>query len=168
MDKRAKFLWNILIGIASIAFTFYSYKLYNLNGNKNEMWNSYISSEVGTDEKLQKKVIELENNYKKRNYFKFKMKKNPIDLSNVITFEGISNLGNTFRKLSLLQIGKLNNNPMATVKYKNNYYNVVMGDTIGGGTITVLTKTKMVYEKDDEEYTFSVKPKITQLDGKNN
>ena len=164
MDKRTKFLWNILIGIASIVFMFYSYKLYNLNDKKNEMWNTYISSEVGTDEKLQKKVIELENNYKNRNYFKFKMKKNPVDLSNVITFEGISNLANTFRKISLMSIVNLK----ATVKYKNNYYNVAIVDTIGGGTITELTKTKMVYEKDDEEYTFSVKTKITQLDGKNN
>ena len=162
MDKRTIFMWNGILIASALVILFYSYKIYNFNEQKNHLWNTYLSDQVGTDEKLQKKVNDLEQTYKNRKQFKFKMKKNPVDLSNVINFEGFDfNFGgSSFKALKLLHITQTENSiPLATVKFKNKYHNLFAGDTLGGGEIISVTKTEMQYKKDDEIYSYSVKPK---------
>ena len=162
MDKRTIFIWNGILITSLLVIVFYSYKIYNYNEQKNRLWETYLSDQVGTDEKLQKKVNDLEETYKDRKKFKFKMKKNPVDLSNVINFEGIDfNFGGSgFKAIKLLHITQTENSiPLATVRYKNNYHNLFEGDTLGGGKIVNVTKTEMKYQKDGEIYSFSVKPK---------
>ena len=161
MDKRTIFLWNASLIVSFIMIMFYAYKIYNYNDQKNRLWNTYLNDDIGTDEKLQKKVNDLENIYQDRKRFKFKMKKNPVDLSNVINFEGIDfNFGGSgLKSIQLLHITQTENSiPKATVKFKNNYHNLFEGDTLGGGKVILVTKTEMKYKKDDEIYSFSVKP----------
>ena len=162
MDKRTIFIWNGILIVSALVIIFYAYKIYNINEQKNHLWNTYLSDQVGTDERLQKKVNDLEKTYKDRKQFKFRMKKNPVDLSNVINFEGFDfNFGgSSFKAIKLLHITQTENSiPLATVKFKNNYHNLFEGDTLGGGKVILVTKTEMKYEKDDEIYSFSVKPK---------
>ena len=42
------------------------------------------------------------------------------------------------------------------------YHNLFEGDTLGGGKVMLVTKTEMKYKKDDEIYSFSVKPNAIQ------
>ena len=164
MDKRAIFFWNsILIG-SFIIITFFSYKIYNLNNQKNTLWNAYLNDEIGTDEKLQKKVTDLEEIDKDRKNFVFKMKKNPVNLSNVINFKGFdNNSSSSYRGLKLLHITqKENEAPLATIKFKNAINSFFEGDTLGGGKIISVTKTEMKYMKDNEIYSFSVSPKLNE------
>ena len=159
MDKRTIFIWNGILVVSFLIIIFYTYKIYNLNEQKNRLWNTYLTDQVGTDEKLQKKVNDLEKTYKDRKQFKFRMKKNPVDLSNVINFEGFDfNFGgSSFKAIKLLHITQTENSiPLATVKFKNNYHNLFEGYTLGGGKIITVTKTEMQYKKDGEIYSFSV------------
>ena len=159
MDKRTIFTWNIILGFSVLLILFYSYKIYNLNTDKNELWEIYLEDEIGTDDKLYKKVIELEEKYERRKNFKFKMKRNPVDLSNVINFEGLEYSGTGFKAIKLLHITQTENGqPLATVKFKNNYFNLFKGDTLAGGKVISVTKTEMQYARDDEVYSYSVKP----------
>ena len=159
MDKRTIFIWNIILGFSVLSILFYSYKLYNLNTEKNKLWEVYLDDAVGTDDKLYKKVIELEEKYEKRKKFRFKMKKNPVDLSNVISYDGLEYSGSGFKAIKLMHITQTENTqPLATVKFKNNYFNLFKGDTLAGGEVISVTKTEMQYIRDDEIYSYSVKP----------
>ena len=165
MDKRTIFMWNASLAVSFLMILFYSYKIYKYNDQKNRLWNTYLNDEIGTDDKLQKKVNDLEDTYQNRKKFKFRMKKNPVDLSNVINFEGIDfNFGgSSLKSIKLLHITQTENSiPRATVKFKNNYHNLFEGDTLGGGKVMLVTKTEMKYKKDDEIYSFSVKPNAIQ------
>ena len=53
MDKRTIFIWNGILVASFLIIIFYSYKIYNLNEQKNRLWNTYLTDQVGTDEKLQ-------------------------------------------------------------------------------------------------------------------
>ena len=159
MDKRTIFIWNIILGFSVLSILFYSYKLYNLNTEKNKLWEIYLDDAVGTDDKLYKKVTELEDKYEQRKKFKFKMKRNPVDLSSVINFEGLEYSGTGFKAIKLMHITQTENAiPLATVKYKNNFFNLLKGDTLAGGKVISVTKTEMQYIRDDEIYSYSVKP----------
>ena len=159
MDKRTIFIWNIILGFSVLSILFYSYKLYNLNTEKNKLWEVYLDDAVGTDDKLYKKVTELEDKYEQRKKFKFKMKRNPVDLSSVINFEGLEYSGTGFKAIKLMHITQTENAiPLATVKYKNNFFNLLKGDTLAGGKVISVTKTEMQYIRDDEIYSYSVKP----------
>ena len=159
MNKRTIFIWNIILGFSVLLILFYSYKIYNLNEEKNSLWKIYLEDAVGTDDKLYKKVTELEDKYDQRRAFKFRMKRNPVDLSNVINFEGLEYSGTGFKAIKLMHITQTENAiPLATVKYKNNYFNLLTGDTLGGGRVISVTKTEMKFTKDDEVYLYSVKP----------
>ena len=66
MNLRDKFIWNVLIGLAFIAVTWYGWELFNNNSKMKKLYTNYENEQVGTDEKLQEKVSSLESIYKFR------------------------------------------------------------------------------------------------------
>ena len=93
MNKREKLLWQIVLLIALVAISFNAYTLYYMNNDLVSLWESYEKEEIGTDKKLQNKVERLEKSLQDKRDFKFKMKKNPSELSSVIDFGGLSSMG---------------------------------------------------------------------------
>ena len=100
MNKRENLLWQIVIIIASCSIIYNSYILYNMNTELNVLWSKYEQEDIGTDKKLQNKVERLEKSLRDKKEFKFKMKRNPSDLSAVIDFEGLNSMG-IFRHFKL-------------------------------------------------------------------
>jgi dUTPase len=47
------------------------------------------------------------------------------------------------------------------MNFKDNTYNVEQGDSIAGGLITKITRTEVVFNKNNKEYIFSLSLKNT-------
>ena len=100
MNKRENLLWQIILIIASFAIIYNGYILYNMNNEFTALWEKYEKEDIGTDKKLQNKVERLEKSLRDKKEFKFKMKRNPSDLSAVIDFKGLNSMG-IFRHFKL-------------------------------------------------------------------
>ncbi len=156
MNLRDKFLWNgaILLSMLTIAWT--SWQLYTTNIKSKELLSNYNNEEVGTDEELEKKVLELENIYLKRDAMKFTMSDNPVNLNKVISLEGSNN---SKRRKNLWVSGIINrgnDTPMALINFKDQTYNVTKGDSIAGGIIVDISNTEVIFRKNSKLYTYNL------------
>ena len=158
MNKRENLLWQIILIIAFFAITYNAYTLYNMNNELTSLWGNYEREEIGTDRKLQNKVQRLEKSLKDKKAFKFKMKRNPSDLSAVIDFEGLNSMG-IFRhfKLETIFYSKKWNEYRALLTMmdgRSNYY--TKQDTLSGGIITNITEQSVIFEKDSEVFKYEL------------
>ena len=156
MNLRDKFLWNGVIILSLIAIIWTSWELYMVNVLSKELLSNYNHEEVGTDEELEKKVLELENIYLKRDAMKFTMSDNPVNLNKVISLEGSSN---SKRRKNLWVSGIINrgdDSPMALINFKDQTYNVTKGDSIAGGVIVDISNTEVIFRKNSKLYTYNL------------
>ena len=156
MNLRDKFLWNGVIILSLIAIIWTSWELYMVNVLSKELLSNYNHEEVGTDEELEKKVLELENIYLKRDALKFTMSDNPVNLNKVISLEGSSN---SKRRKNLWVSGIINrgnDSPMALISFKDQTYNVTKGDSIAGGVIIDISNTEVIFRKNSKLYTYNL------------
>ena len=156
MNLRDKFLWNGAILLSLLAITWTSWQLYSINVLSKELLSNYNNEEVGTDEELEKKVLELENIYLKRDAMKFTMSDNPVNLNKVISLEGSSN---SKRRKNLWVSGIINrgnDSPMALISFKDQTYNVTKGDSIAGGVIVDISNTEVIFRKNSKLYTYDL------------
>ena len=156
MNLRDKFLWNGVIILSLIAIIWTSWELYLVNVLSKELLSNYNHEEVGTDEELEKKVLELENIYLKRDAMKFTMSDNPVNLNKVISLEGTSN---SKRRKNLWVSGIINrgdDSPMALISFKDQTYNVTKGDSIAGGVIIDISNTEVIFKKNSKLYTYNL------------
>ena len=156
MNLRDKFLWNGVIILSLIAIIWTSWELYLVNVLSKELLSNYNHEEVGTDEELEKKVLELENIYLKRDAMKFTMSDNPVNLNKVISLEGTSN---SKRRKNLWVSGIINrgnDSPMALISFKDQTYNVTKGDSIAGGVIIDISNTEVIFRKNSKLYTYNL------------
>ena len=124
--------------------------------NLSTEWEKYENEEVGTDKMMQRKVEKLDEFLKNKKDFKFKMKRNPSDLSSVIDYDGMSALG-VYRhfKLESTWYSKKRNKFMALLVKNDgnqNYYTV--NDTISGGIISDINEKSLIFIKDGEEFIY--------------
>ena len=146
MNLRDKFIWNMVIGLSFLAIIWYGWSLYNINFTANTLYNKFINEEVGTDQKLENKVAELENIYSYRVKADFKTNQNPFDLSRVIVD------GNSIGKKGQMWItGTISTSRgiFAMIKYRGNDFKVVKGDSVAGGLVRDITDKKVVFEKNN-------------------
>ena len=157
MNKREKLLWQIVLVAALLAISYNAYTLYYVNDNLVSLWESYEREEIGTDKKLQGKVERLEKSLQDKKEFKFKMKKNPSDLSAVIDYDGLNSMG-VFRhfKLETIFYSKKWNEYRALLSTSNgsNYYSE--NDTLSGGLIKNITEQALIFEKDTEIFKYEL------------
>ena len=156
MNLRDKFLWNLGILLSVLAIGWNGWNLYLMNNDAAELLLKFEKEVVGTDKELEKKVLELENIYLKRSAMRFVMADNPVDLNRVISLDGISN---SKRRKNLWVSGIINKTddiPMALINLKDRTYNVVKGDSIGGGVILDITSTKVVFKKNEKIHTYNL------------
>ena len=156
MNLRDKFLWNGVVLLSLLAIAWASWQLYLTNVLTKELLLNYNNEEVGTDKELEKKVLELENIYLKRDAMKFTMSDNPVNLNKVISLEGSSN---SKRRKNLWVSGIINrgnDSPMALISFKDQTYNVTKGDSIAGGVIVDISNTEVIFRKNSKLYTYNL------------
>ena len=163
MNLKDKFIWNLAIGLSSLAIVWSIWNLYTLNQETTKLHNKFItdSKNIGTDDALESKVLELENNYIFRDEMKFKISSDPADLNRVIALDGGSG---TKRRKNLYANGIINRGNgrlIALMSFKDNTYNVEQGDSLAGGLITKITSTEVVFNKNNKEYIFNLSLKNT-------
>ena len=157
MNKREKLLWQIVLIVALLAITYNAYTLYYMNNNLVSLWESYEKEEIGTDKKLQNKVERLEKSLQDKRDFKFKMKKNPSDLSAVIDYEGLNSMG-VFRhfKLETIFYSKKWDEYRALLSTTNGSSYYSEKDTLSGGMITNISEQSLIFEKDTEVFKYEL------------
>ena len=156
MNLRDKFLWNLGILLSALSIGWNGWNLYAMHGEAAELLLKFKKEEVGTDKELEKKVSELENKYLKRDAMRFIMTDNPVDLNKVISLDGNSN---SKRRKNLWVSGIINrkgDTPMALINLKDKTYDVVKGDSIGGGVILDITSTEVIFKKNEKIHTYNL------------
>ena len=156
MNLRDKFLWNFGILISILALGWNVWNLYIMNEESSQSLLRFNNEQVGTDKALEKKVSELEEIYLERDAMKFIMADNPVDLNKVISLDGISN---SKRRKNLWVSGIINRTgeiPMALINFKDQTYNVIKGDSIGGGVIVDITNTEVIFKKNEKVHTYNL------------
>ena len=154
MNLREKFIWNVALGFAFLTIIWSAWTLYNKNFDINILYENYNNEQVGTDDKLNSKVNQLEEVYAYRKKLKFKVKGNPFDLSRVVS--GDDDYGRKSKVWVSGIMKKSDGTHMAILGYKNNTYRVVKGDSIDGGVISNITSTVVTYEKNDQLQYFNL------------
>jgi len=164
MNLKDKFIWNLAIGISSFAIIWSAWNLYLLHIDTAKLYSKFLSDSknIGTDDDLESKVLELENNYKYRDNMQFKISSDPADLNRVISLDGRD--GSKKRKslyaTSLYTNGK--GQSSATMHFKDQKFEgVVKGDSLAGGLVTKITPTEIFFTKNDKEYIFNLDIKNT-------
>ena len=88
MNLRKKFIWNTVIALAVIIFLLKAWTQFNNHTAIKKEYVKFKNEKVGTDENLTNMVTELENNLDNRQNLEFKPKNNPLNLANVMSFDG--------------------------------------------------------------------------------
>ena len=157
MNSKENLIWQLSVVVSVLIILICSYQAYTMHTTNKKLWIQFKKEEIGTDQNLQDKVMKLEKNLMDRSMFKFKMKKNPGDLANVIDFEGIdgNNYGNRHFDLELV-FNSRKKGLFASVMRKNISYKVFKGDTIAGGKVLSISEKdkKLVFEKDGEIFEY--------------
>ena len=74
MNKKSIALWNITIIISLVITAFLFYNNYQSYQKTIELWEDFENQEIGTDKILQDKVKKIENDFMKRENYKFDCK----------------------------------------------------------------------------------------------
>ena len=157
MNLRDKFLWNMSISLCILAAAWNLWNLYNMNYDSNKSLENFKNEQVGADEELEKKVEELEDIYLFRDAMKFVMYDNPVDLNKVISLDGKSSRGRkNFFVSGIYHSSYSENSPIALINIKDKEYKVIKGDSIAGGIILEISKTEVVFEKNEKIYTYNL------------
>ncbi|MDB4859416.1 hypothetical protein OAH62_00875 [Candidatus Marinimicrobia bacterium] len=159
MNLREKFTWNISLTIAALASIISIYNFFQIGSNANDFYDKFNSEEVGTDRELEKKVTDLEKNYKFRDNLVFNISSDPADLNRVVSIEG-SSRGK--KRKSLWVSGIINRggkDNIAIMNYKEQSFNVIKGDSVAGGVILDISPTEVTFNKNDKtiKYNLSIK-----------
>ena len=178
MDKRENLLWKIIIIIALIAVVFNGYKLYNMNNDYISLLDDYEKAEIGTDKKLKEKVQKLEISLKEKQDFitdgsetKYYIapEDNPSRLDAVIDFDGIESMGSRHFTIENIWLSTKDNRYKTTLMntYGEIIYNMTIKDTIAGGKIIKIGDNYIIFEKDNEKFTYYLTDEENQNEGNN-
>ena len=161
MNLREKFIWNLSLTIATIVSILTIYNFFEMASDANEYYNKFKNEEVGTDKELEKKVSDLENNYKFRDNLVFNISSDPADLNRVVSMDGSFN-GKKRKSLWVSGIiNRGNNNNIAIMNYKDQSFNVIKGDSVAGGVIVDITSTEVIFNKNDKTIKYNLSLKNT-------
>lgn len=161
MNLRQKFIWELLLVLSFIVMVGSGWFIYKMYVTTDEFWASYDSEIVGSDKDLTEQIVELENDFVRRQEFKFRAKEIPTDLSRVIMMDDDALgrfYGGSSVRFSAGIMGRKTNHAIA--HYKDKIYHVTAGDSVAGGLVMKITPTDVTYSKEDVVRTFSLLPII--------
>ena len=167
MDKRENLLWQMILIIAFIAVAYVGYALYFDNDGYTKLLEDFESEEIGTDKDLKEKVQKLEISLKEKQDFitdgsesKYYIapENNPSNLMSVIQIEGFASRGSQHLKIDNIRYSKRYKGYKATLinSYGDIVFNLSLNDTISGGKIVDMGSDFVVFEKDNERFTYDM------------
>tara|TARA_B100001142_G_scaffold308665_1_gene340402 strand:+ start:1936 stop:2466 length:531 start_codon:yes stop_codon:yes gene_type:complete len=167
MNKRENLLWKMVLTIAVIGVAYYAYTLYYSNDDYFSLMNSFESEEIGTDKELKEKVQKLEISLKEKQDFitdgsdtKYYIapEDNPSNIISVIDLEGFESMGSQHLKIENIWYSRKNNNYKANLinSYGQLISYMTVNDTISGGQIIAIGDNYVVFQKDNETFTYDL------------
>ena len=167
MDKRENLLWQMILTVAFIAIAYVGYSLYFDNDGYLQLLDDFESEEIGTDRQLKEKVQKLEISLKEKQDFitdgsetKYYIapEDNPSNLLSVIKLEGFESMANQHLKIDNIRYSKRYKGYKATLinSYGDIVFNLSLNDTISGGKIVDIGSDFVVFEKDNERFTYDM------------
>ena len=158
MNLKETFIWNVITGLSVLTIIYFLYLEYNNYKEYNIVRNEFEKQETGTDKELLEKIKDLESKMEEKAQNKFIFKQDdPTDLTRIIKIEGMENYYNVSAN-EIKVFAKVGNR--AIVQYNGKTHKIALGDTIGGGKITVLNNDELIFVKDGKEQSFSFKRRI--------
>ena len=157
MNKKSIALWNISIVISLIIISTLIYNNYQSYRTTIELWEDFENQEIGTDKILQNKVKKIENDFIKRENYKFVIDDSPTELSNVIAFDGFDPRfagSSKYIYVTAIITSPATREHKAIVRYRDMEYTVIAGDSIAGGLITSIEEKEVEFSKNGKSYNF--------------
>ncbi len=166
MDLRQTFFWNVLIVLSAITILYSGYQIWTANETKNELWETYNTEQIGTDEELQSKVSKLEEDLTQRKEDVFRLKEDPTNLANVIPIgDGYS----FYRGSSALRVETYfiapNGLPKVVLNHRSVNHVASVGDSVAGGVVLAINEDEIKFLKDGE-YKYLPVPNFDNLTDK--
>ena len=167
MNKRENLLWKMVVTIAVIGIAYSTYTLYYSNDDYTLLINTFKSEEIGTDKELKEKVQKLEISLKEKQDFitdgsetKYYIapEDNPSNIMSVIDIEGFESMGSQHLKIENIWYSRKNNNYKANLinSYGQLISYMTVNDTISGGQIIAIGDNYVVFQKDNETFTYNL------------
>ena len=167
MNKRENLLWKMVVTIAVIGIAYSTYTLYYSNDDYTLLINTFESEEIGTDKELKEKVQKLEVSLKEKQDFitdgsetKYYIapEDNPSNIMSVIDIEGFESMGSQHLKIENIWYSRKNNNYKANLinSYGQLISYMTVNDTISGGQIIAIGDNYVVFQKDNETFTYNL------------
>ena len=155
MNLREKFFWNAVVALSIIVLLWNAWNLFNQHKKSSSLLNKYKNEDVGTDKELEIMVKNLEKNLKKRQDLKFTVKESPVDLTKVISVDGVAS---SKGQKGIICTGTYSdgNTILADCEYKGQRYELTKGDSIGGGIVKSVSKEFVSITKGEELLKFNV------------
>ena len=157
MNKKSIALWNIAIIISLVSTLMLSYNNYQSYQMTIKLWEDFENQEIGTDKILHDKVKKIENDFMKRENYKFVIDDSPTELSNVIAFDGFDPRfagSSKYIYVTAIITSPSTNEHKAIVKYRDMEYIVEAGDSIAGGVISSILEQEVEFTKNGKSYNF--------------
>ena len=157
MNLREKFFWNAVVVLSAIVILWNGWGLYNQHQESSNLLNKYNSDtkEVGADKELEIMVKKMEQNLSDRQSMKFLIKDNPVDLTKVVSVDGIASSRGQ-KGIECTGTYEFNGMILADCNYKGQRYELTKGDSIGGGVVVSINKEFVSITKGDELLKFNV------------
>ena len=167
MNKRENLLWKMVVTIAVIGIAYSTYTLYYSNDDYTLLINTFESEEIGTDKELKEKVQKLEISLKEKQDFitdgsetKYYIapEDNPSNIMSVIDIEGFESMGSQHLKIENIWYSRKNNSYKANLinSYGQLISYMTVNDTISGGQIIAIGDNYVVFQKDNETFTYNL------------
>lgn len=157
MNLREKFFWNAVVVLSAIVILWNGWGLYNQHQKSSNLLNKYNSDtkEVGADKELEIMVKKMEQNLSDRQSMKFLIKDNPVDLTKVVSVDGIASSRGQ-KGIECTGTYEFNGMILADCNYKGQRYELTKGDSIGGGVVVSINKEFVSITKGGELLKFNV------------
>jgi hypothetical protein len=158
MKRRENFIWGFLIVIGIILIFYAGIKTYSISKVVRDFKKEEAQNVLGTDPQLLETVNKMEDELKERINYRFQTNKDPLKLSEVVrspkllaalgyseAFEGEEDM-----RLNLTILGE---NPYASIKWNGKFFNLSIGDTIAGYTVSGIDIKKVLLRKPGKTLT---------------
>ena len=157
----------MVVTVAIIGIAYSAYTLYYSNDDYTSLMNTFESEEIGTDKELKEKVQKLEVSLKEKQDFitdgsetKYYIapEDNPSNIMSVIDIEGFESMGSQHLKIENIWYSRKNNNYKANLinSYGQLISYMTVNDTISGGQIVAIGDNYVVFQKDNETFTYNL------------
>jgi len=166
MKTYSQLFWNLLIALFFVSVAWFGWLTWNLRTQVAEL-KAKPDITVGTDQRLQATVDELENRLKERNAFVFESRSNPLELSRVVISKNIMMDDKNFLaalekkpRLSCIISGET---PRAIIRLRNKNHVVSAGDRFEGFQVADIGKDQVRLSGNGQSITLRVEAATKDL-----